>query len=180
MGNRRSREFMLRQAEAEAERVRAEPRPARDDFYGGGGGRRRLQLIVAPSFETTTVWEVRVVGENRDWQLTHPVVVATEPCLMLVGHEVVPFPSTELAAYFDRATAINLPLRPDLRPYAGVDGTQYELALFGNLYSAWRFQWWTDWPEQWRPLVELAEEMHAVFSAARDPEANANADGSGA
>ena len=42
----------------------------------------------------------------------------------------------------------------------------YELALFGDLYSEWRFRWWSEWPAQWRPLVELAAEMHAAFAAA--------------
>jgi hypothetical protein len=44
-------------------------------------------------------------------------------------------------------------------------------AVFGDLSSGWRFQWWSEWPEQWRPLVELAAEMHAAFTAARGPNA---------
>lgn len=164
MGNRRSREFMLRKAEeAEWERVRTEPRSVHADAHARGIGMRRLQLVVAPSFEPVVVWEVR---QGREWQLVRPRVVGTEPELLVVGHEVVPIESAALATYFERVAAINLPLRPDTGGCAGCDGTTYELAVFGEGFSGWRFRWWTSWPEQWRPLVELAEEMLAVFTAA--------------
>jgi hypothetical protein len=164
VGNRRARELMLRQAEeADWQRVRVEPRPARCDVHARGIGARRLQLIVAPSFGTVSAWEVR---QCEEWQLIHPHVFATDPELMLVGHEVVPFDSFKLAAYFERLAALTLPLRPDLSGYGGADGTGYELAMFGDLWSAWRFKWWSEWPEQWRPLVDLAAEMHGAFVAA--------------
>jgi len=169
VGNRRARELTLQQAEeAEWERVRTEPRPAHHDVCARGIGGRRLQLIVAPSFDEVSVWEVR---QGQEWQLIRPRVVETRPTVMLVGHEVVPFASAALSAYFDRVAALTLPLRPDLSGYGGADGTMYELALFGDLWSAWRFQWWSSWPEQWRPMVELAAEMHAAFAAARIPNA---------
>jgi hypothetical protein len=161
---------MLRQAdEADWERVRSEPRPAQSDPHARGIGVRRLQLIIFPSFEPASVWDVRQVWDvqrGHEWQLIRPRVVATEPTLLVVGHDVVPLPSATVAAYFDRVTGLTLPLRPDLSGNGGADGTLYELSVVGDLSSAWRFQWWSDWPEQWRPLVELAEEMHAAFSAA--------------
>jgi hypothetical protein len=164
---------MLQQAnETDWERVRTEPRPVHRDVHARGIGIRRLQLIVAPSFEEVSVWEVR---QGREWQLTRPRVFATEPELMLVGHEVVPFASPALAAYYERVGALTLPLRPDLSGYGGADGTRYEFAVFGDLSSAWRFEWWSEWPEQWRPLVELAAEMHAAFTAARGPGAEPDA-----
>ena len=167
MGNRRARELSLRQAEqADWDRIHTDPRPAHRDVHAHGIGVRRLQLIVAPSFEEASVWEVR---QGREWQLIRPRVVETQPELLLVGHEIVPFASSALAAYFERVTALTLPLRPDLSGYGGADGTGYELAVFGDLSSAWRFQWWSRWPEQWRPLVELAAEMHAKFTEARHP-----------
>ena len=168
MGNRRVRELMLRQADdADWERVRTQPRPAHADAHARGIGLRRLQLIVAPSFETAMVWEVR---QGREWQLVRPQVVESEPVLQVVGHEVVPFASASLAAYFERVVSLTLPLRPDLSGCGGADGTLYELAVFGDLYSEWRFQWWSGWPAQWRPLVELAAEMHAAFATAAGPD----------
>jgi hypothetical protein len=131
-----------------------------------------MQLIVAPSFEEVSVWEVR---QGREWQLICPRVVETEPALRVVGHEVVPFPSDALAAYFERVVSLTLPLRPDLSGHGGADATVYELAMFGDLYSEWRFRLWSDWPAQWRPLVEVAAEMHAAFLAARGQEAEPSA-----
>jgi len=164
---------MLRQAEeADWERVRTQPRPARSDPHARGVGRRRLQLIVAPSFEQAWVWDVR---QSREWQLIRPQVVVTEAELMVVGHDVVPFAPAALATYFERVTSLTLPLRPDLSGCGGVDGTTYELAVFGDLYSEWRFRWWSDWPAQWRPVVDLAEEMHAAFTAASGPSAEPGA-----
>ena len=164
MGNRRVREFMLRQAEeAEWERVRTEPRSVLADVHARGIGLRRLQLVIAPSFEPAAVWEVR---QGREWQLVRPQVVGKDPELLVVGHEVVTFASAALAAYFERVSAIQLPLRPDTGGCCGCDGTTYEFAVFGEGFSGWRFRWWSSWPEQWRPLVELAEEMDAAFTAA--------------
>jgi hypothetical protein len=112
VGNRRARELMLRQAEeANWERVRTEPRPARCDVHARGIGLRRLQLIVAPSFGQSSEWEVR---QGQEWQLIRPRVVATAPELTVLGHAVVPFVSSALAAYFERVAALKLPLRPDL------------------------------------------------------------------
>jgi hypothetical protein len=42
----------------------------------------------------------------------------------------------------------------------------YQLAVFGDLWSSWRFQWWSEAPAAWRPLVAIAEEMIAAFAAA--------------
>jgi hypothetical protein len=128
-----------------------------------------LQLIVAPSFEAASVWEVR--QRQAEWQLIRPRVFATEPKLMVVGHDIVPFASSALAAYFRRVVGLTLPLCPDLSGNGGADGTLYELAVYGDLSSAWRFQWWSKWPEQWGTLVELAAEMHAAFTAARRQDA---------
>jgi hypothetical protein len=111
VGNRRARGLRLRQAEeADWARVRTEPRPAHCDVHARGIGVRRLQLIVAATFEEVVVWEVR---QGQEWQLIRPRVFATEPKLMLVGHDVVPFSSSALAAYFERLVGLTLPLRPD-------------------------------------------------------------------
>ncbi len=65
---------MLRQAEeAEWELVRTQPRSAYADAHARGIGLRRLQLLVLPSFEPASVWEVR---QGREWQLVRPRVIA--------------------------------------------------------------------------------------------------------
>lgn len=164
MGNRRAREFQKQQVDqADRERIRTEPRPAIQNVHARGIGRRRLQLLVLPSFQEGMAWEVR---EAEDWRLARSQVVETEPEVMLLGYESIPFASEELASYFERTASLTLPLRPDQGEGGGCDGTLYELALFGAGFSAWRFQWWSVWPEPWRPLVELAAEMETAFRAA--------------
>ncbi len=155
---------MLQQAEdANWDRVHTEPRSLDDDARARGIGQRRLQLAVVPSFEPAAVWEVR---QGQEWQLIRLRVVGTDPEVLVVGHEIVPFASAALSAYFERVSAIYLPLRPDAGGCGGADGTIYEFAVFGDGFSGWRFRWWSSWPEQWRPLVDLADEMLRAFAAA--------------
>jgi hypothetical protein len=162
---------MLRQAEdGDWERIRTVPRPARCDVHARGIGMRRMQLIVTPSFEEASVWEVRKLPQDSQWQLVRSREVARFPELMVVGYELVPFASSTLAAYFARVTSIDLPLRPDLSGYGGIDGTTYEFAVYGDLWSGLRVQWWSEWPEAWRPIVEIAAEMHAAFTTAHHPD----------
>jgi hypothetical protein len=166
---------MMRQAdEAAWKRVRTQPRPARSAPVARGIGVRRLQLIVLPSFKQASVWDVRQVWapeRGQEWQLIRPRVIATLPELLVVGHDSVAIPSAALAAFFERVTSLSLPLCPDLSGRGGLDGTRYELTVEGDLSSRWRFQWWSDGPVQWSPLVQLAEEMCAVFALAAGPDA---------
>jgi hypothetical protein len=83
--------------------------------------------------------------------------------VQLVGYDAIPFPSDRLAAFFQQITALSLPLAPDMSGYGGCDGTMNELAVFGDLWSSWRFRWWSEFPEQWRPLVAIASEMIESF-----------------
>jgi hypothetical protein len=165
VGNRKARAFMLqREQDAHWERIRTEPRPATRDVFARGIGLLRLQLIVCPSFEESRAWEVRR-GED-EWWLFRPQVVESWPEVRLLGYEPVPFESERLEAFFLRLATLTLPIGPDLSGYGGCDGTMHQLAVFGDLYSAWRFQWWTRWPAHWQPLVELAAEMYEAFAAA--------------
>jgi hypothetical protein len=45
-----------------------------------------------------------------------------------------------------------------------------QLALFVELWSQVRFQWWSDHPPAWSPMVEVVEEMLAAFGAPPPPE----------
>ena len=60
-------------------------------------------------------------------------------------------------------TSLALPLLPDLSGGGGADGSLYQLAVFGDLYSEFRFQWWSEPPIQWQPLVNVANEMIQAF-----------------
>ena len=81
----------------------------------------------------------------------------------MLGYERLPYEPARLSKFFEKLTAISLPLTPYINNYAGVDGTLFQLAVFGDLYSSWRFHWWEDAPPQWYLLVEIANEMVAAF-----------------
>jgi hypothetical protein len=165
MGNRKVRELMLqKQHEADWERVRTEQRSAYRDVFARGIGLLRIQLIECPSFGEGQAWEVRDGPEG--WLLYHPRVVSSWPEVQLVGYDKVEFSSDRLESFFGRIVELTLPIAPDLSNCAGCDGTSYQLAVFGGLFSSWRFKWWSTPPENWRPLIDIAAEMLGAFSAA--------------
>jgi hypothetical protein len=164
MGNRRTREFTLKQDDDSTwQRVRNEPRRAVDDVYARGIGIRRLQLLFLPSFADAVALEMRQAG--TEWRLFSSRVSEPWPPLSLVGYDQVPFASDKLATYFARVTALSLPLAPYLNNSCGLDGTMFHLAVFGDMFSEWRFQWWSDSPPAWQPLVELTNEMLRMFAS---------------
>lgn len=168
MGNRRARELMLQQEEDACwQRIRTEPRPATRDVHARGIGALRVQLIKCPSFEEARAWEVR--NGPQGWTLFEPRVLRQLSILEveLVGYDAVPFPSDRLATFFAKITALSLPIAPILTGSAGADGTLYQMAVFGDLCSSWRFHWWDRPPEGWRPLVTIAEEMFAAFESTK-------------
>jgi hypothetical protein len=170
MGNKRAREFALQQQDAlDWEHARTVPRPATADVHARGIGARRLQLIVCPAFGESRAWEVR--QSEDEWRLYESDVDESWPLVQLVGYRTVKISSPLLAAYFQRVVALSLPVAPDLSRRAGADGTTTQLAVFGDLYSEWRFQWWSQSPAHWQPLVDLALEMSESFSAAGSQDA---------
>jgi hypothetical protein len=164
MGNRRAREFVLRQADEEGwGRARTLPRPVNGTVGARGCGGLRLQLVVCPSFEEGVAWEVRQRGD--EWFLYRSAVVGG-PTIQLVGFDWLSADPLRLAGFYARVTALTLPLSPDRSGLAGADGTSYQLAVYGDLWSGWRFQWWSEYPRQWQPIVDLADEMAALFGPA--------------
>jgi hypothetical protein len=123
---------------------------------------RRLQLLFLPSFDEPLAFEIRQAGD--EWRLFRSRVAETRPT-QLVGYDHISFESDKLAAFFARVCALSLPLAPYLNQAAGIDGDMYHLAVFGDMYTEWRFQWWSESPPQWRPLVDLAHEMLSAFSS---------------
>lgn len=172
MGNRSNKELTrLEEARwqsqtdaAEWSRACSEPRRIDHPLFAVGLGIRRLQIVVCPSFEPGRAWEVRQSG---DWALYASTVVSEEWEPALIGYERVSFSSERLAALFGDLISTSLPLAPDLSGGGGLDGTRYELAVFGDLSSEWRLQWWSKWPVSWSPVIEQALAMDHEFAAAR-------------
>jgi hypothetical protein len=164
MGNRKARELMLKDEQAaQWERIRTEPRHLTSDVYIRGIGIRRIQLIVYPSFEPVFVWDVREGPEG--WRLFRPRALEPESGLV-TGYDEIPFATDRLSSFFEKVTGITLPIAPDLSSTGGADGTEYELSVTGDLGTSWRFRWWSQAPNHWRPLVEITNEMIVAFSKA--------------
>jgi hypothetical protein len=167
MGNRRAREFVKNRHDDEAWlRVQNEPRLAIQDVHAHGIGTRRLQLLSLPSFDDPLAFEIRQAG--TEWRLYSSRVTESWPTLHLIGYDHVQFASEKLGSLFGRVTALSLPLVPYLNGSCGLDGSMFHLAVFGDMYSEWRFQWWSNSPPQWLPLVKLADEMLQMFASALD------------
>jgi hypothetical protein len=115
------------------------------------------------AFGEPRAWEVR--QSQDEWRLYECDVAESWPVVQLLGYRMVTISSPLLAAYFQRVVALSLPVAPDLSRGAGLDGTTTQLAVSGDLYSEWRFQW-SQSPAQWQPLGDLAPEMSESFSAA--------------
>jgi hypothetical protein len=84
--------------------------------------------------------------------------------LRVQGYEPVTFPSERLRGFFDRLVALSVPITPHLNNMGGLDGTVTQLTLFGDLHSRVKFQWWSDPPPGWAPLVRVAKEMIEAFT----------------
>jgi hypothetical protein len=165
MGNRRAREFALQQQnEADWQLIQKGPRPAAFDVHAHGIGIRRLQLIVCPTFSESRAWEVR--QRDREWRLFGSRVAVPWPDVQLIGYEMLAADSAMLVSLFERGAGMSLPIAPDLSGMGGLDGTVYQLAVFGDMRSEWRFQWWSQPPAHWRPLADLTSEMLTAFTAA--------------
>lgn len=163
MGNRRAREFALKRDDDKSWlRARNEPRLAIDDVHARGIGMRRLQLLCLPSFDESLAFEVRQA--SSEWRLYSSRIAESWPTLRLTGYDHIQIDSETLATFFSRVTALSLPLAPYLNDSLGLDGTMFHLAIFGDMFSEWRFQWWSDAPPQWQPLVEIANEMLHMFA----------------
>jgi len=166
MGNKKAREFQQQREREQAwERTRTEVRPVDAAVSGPGIGVRRLQLIVLPSLQKGQGWEVRQQAET--WSLYRSEAVQKRLSATLVGYDLLTVDGAALKTLFQRVTTISLPLRPDLSQQAGADGTLTQMAVFGDLSTEWRVQWWSHSPPQWKPLADLAQEMIALFSTVK-------------
>ena len=160
-----SRSRKLRQEQerqASWDRLRTAPWNPLDSQRAVGSGRERIQLIHLPSFSPPAFWEVCEL--QSEWLLySSRVVEPWWPTLSVQGYEPVPFDGVRLRNFFERLTALTLPIAPDLSKMAGLDGATTQLALFGDLHSQVRFEWWSEYPPAWGPLVKLADEMLDAF-----------------
>ena len=160
MGNKKAREFQREQAIRDQwHRARTVPRDP-DDTNLPTHGRTRYQLLHAPSFDPGYAWHA--CEAEPHWRLYRSQITREHRKTKLIGLDELTAP-LDLQRFFSRLQSVSMPIAPLYNNMGGVDGTMYQLALFGDLHSAVRFRWWSDPPPHWQPLVSIAEEMLALF-----------------
>jgi len=166
----RSREFREQQElQAAWDRLRAEPWSPLETRRTLDSGRPRIQLVRLASFSAPTFWEICEYGS--EWKLYTSTVVDPDWTKLTVrGYEPIKFDGRKLKTYFKRLTALTLPIAPELRSLGGLDGTITQLALFGELSSQVRYQWWSDHPPGWKPLVKIVDQMFKAFGGSEGAE----------
>ena len=166
MGNSKAREYTKQREREEAwTHAMTKPRLATEDVCAQGIGLRRLQLIICPSFEPGYAWELRQLDD--EWVLYRSELISDAGPLELIGLCRVPFASSALEAFFNRIESLSVPISLHPIDVGGLDGTIYQLAVFGGMYSEVRYQWWSEPPPAWKPLVDIATEMIRMLSAIR-------------
>ncbi|MEX1224099.1 MAG: hypothetical protein WEA31_06075 [Pirellulales bacterium] len=162
MGNKESREFMKqRELFADVLRAKTQDRDVTADVHFLGVGVRRVQLLCMPSFGEGFSWDVRQLKEQ--WLLYRGIVPSDVRCAR--GYDRLAADSRKLNDFFHELCAVTLPLKPNMSGTGGADGTLFQLAVFGDLHSRIRFEWWSEYPTQWKPLIEIAERMRKYFQA---------------
>jgi len=107
-------------------------------------------------------WEVCERGS--EWLLYSSYVFNTDwSALTVQQYQPIHYDSRKLKMFFERLTALTLPVAPDFSKMDGRDGGVTQLALFGDLRSQVRYQWWSKPPAGWTPLVAIVSEMFEEF-----------------
>jgi hypothetical protein len=164
MGSRKSRDFRHQQdREVQLHRLKNEPRPFGQPPCAEGIGRARVQLACCPSFAEATCWEI--CEQSNSYNLFRSKASRTASTISLVGFDQIEHPSSQLQHFVQSLFAINMPIAPVLTDTAGLDGVSLHLVLFGDLHSMSRFDWWSDPPPAWEPMVSLANAMLKSFGA---------------
>jgi hypothetical protein len=132
-----------------------------------------FQLLVLPSFEAASSWEVcrevcqdvkatdRYFAVHSVWdkladlsKLQTPVVRLRHPSPLVPTIEVrqLPLDADWVEATQNDLSSLVIPamVKPEV---IGVDGTSYEVA-FNALFVLARYRWWEEPPSGWRPLNE--------------------------
>lgn len=162
MGNAKARDFTKRQ-ELDLAWKRAEcgVRELTKDVSIPGIGGRRVQLVCAPSFEPGNSWDVR--ESNSEYRVFCSRIHPESNGHMLSGYQELQPDVAALRHFLGQLRAMALPIAPDFSGMGGLDGTLYQLVYRGDMSSEIRFQWWSEGPVHWHPLVALADEMMNNF-----------------
>jgi hypothetical protein len=166
MGNRRkSREYRLnKDREDNWEKLRTQPRRFGERSHAFGVGKSLIQIATCPSFEECRCWDICECKSN--YTLYSSKAEHMQEGVIVVGFEPVEFSSEKLQQFINRLYQLKMPIKPARNNLEGLDGVSFHLVLFGDLYSAVRFDWWCDPPPGWEEMAGIVGDMLGAFSAA--------------
>ena len=154
MGNKKAREYVKRKDFLD--RLMAAKEKVR--FIGncgssGGLGLKQFQIAYQPSFEPGHVWHFHLDDEEWHTYVSEIQMGGPSDLIQATGYAKVGIPSDSVRALWDTLRTISIPIAPPVEGWVGADGTTYELAMWGDHYSAFRFTWWSKHPASWEPMV---------------------------
>jgi len=166
MSSRRRKDELKAARETEArERELARIRHPHDEVHYPSAGLLLVRLIVCASFEHTKCWEVRELsGELLLFRSR-----SREPDeYSLVGETRLQVRNEDLQELVDGFRAFNLPVFPQMAPFAVADGAFTELILRAGWHTRCHVSWSDGHrPPEWDGLVShataLLADLHAKF-----------------
>lgn len=154
--------------------ARTVPRPVGESPRIPGIGARLLELRYDPALWHFSSWDLIDQGDRLTVYCSWQAYEAHYRCLtsdeyMQVGYEPLEFTTEELQHYVDSLSRLTIPVliwqpRWDEEVERVKDGVGYELNLFGE-FGSMSLRWSSQSPPEWRPLLDLAEEMIERFRA---------------
>jgi hypothetical protein len=171
--DRKDRLRAIRDAQERAA-ARARVRHPHDDISYPGVGLRRVQVLRAPSFDTTVGWEIR----ELDDRLTLFRSRSPGPDqYLLVDHVRCVAASEALQQLLAPLQKLTMPLCLSVQPFGVADGTRIEVAVEVGFSNEVRVSWSEGYtPAGWRDLDGITRAMLAFFEATEPAESEIESD----
>ena len=168
MGNKKAREMQKRREVLdEIRNAQSIPRTVDQHVGWRGSGSRVLQVVCSPSFEPGWAWEVRRLDD--DYKIYRSKIAPeSQHDIQLVGYSGLDVPSDKLRSFWSSVCSLAVNVAPLYNELAGADGVSYQLAIFGDMQSSVRFSWWSEYPSEWTPLVDVTNQMIELFKGASE------------
>lgn len=123
-----------------------------------GIGLRKLQIIIEPSFKTSLGWDIR--SQNNKLVL-YEYEIDSEQNSIKPGYYLLNSEESKLEELMK--CFYNTPIFLHMPPISiGLDGTNYEVALFTGFQSI-RLKWWEETHENWFKVMELTKSAIEYF-----------------
>jgi hypothetical protein len=128
-----------------------------EDVHVGGIGIRRVQVCYYPSFEDGFSWDIR--EQDNSYVLFESDIISDELLIRLKDYRKIEIEHEILGEYFEEIKNVDIPISPIFNNMTGADGEIFQVALFGDMHSDVRFTWWSEYPDNWKPIVQPTQEI---------------------